>query len=130
MSDTWNLAPYLRTKNAAEAISWYVRALGAVEVSRHPMPDGRIGHAELNLHGSTLYLADAPPERERDVRSYQDVPILLYAHVPDVDAAYERALAEGAGAERPPADQSYGERSAGFIDPFGHVWYLAATLQR
>ncbi len=55
---TWTLAPYLRTKNAAEAIAWYVRALGATEQSRYEMPDGKIGHAELDVHGNKLCLAD------------------------------------------------------------------------
>jgi PhnB protein len=130
MPADWKLAPYLRTDNAADAIAWYVKALGATETSRYEMPDGKIGHAELDLHGNKLCLADtdhagqfAAPD------TYQRVPILLYALVPDVDAAYERAISAGARSERPPTDQSYGERSAGFIDPFGHVWYLSTPIE-
>jgi PhnB protein len=134
MSERWSLAPYLRTQNAAKAIEWYVRALGATERERYEMPDGTIGHAELDLHGNRLCLADTSRANESErPKTYQDVPVLLYASVPDTDAAYRRAIEAGAAPERPPADQPYGERSAGFIDPFGHVWYFStpvATLQQ
>lgn len=127
MAETWSLAPYLRTQNATEAISWYVRALGATEKERYEMPDGSIGHAELDVHGNRLCLADTDKTGRRP-ENYNDVPILLYASVPDVDAAFNRAIEAGAKVERAPADQTYGERSAGFIDPFGHVWYFSTPI--
>lgn len=126
---SWSVIPYLRTQNAAEAIAWYGRALGATEVERYEMPDGKIAHAELDIHGNPLCLADAATDGQFPrPKTYNDVPIILRVMVPDVDATFNRAIEEGAQVDRAPADQSYGERSAGFIDPFGHVWYLGAPI--
>jgi len=128
-ASAWSLAPYLRTENAAEAIAWYGRALGATETARYEMPDGTIGHAELDVHGNRLCLADTnKPGQFVKPSNANEVPILLYASVPDVDAAFNRAIEAGARVEREPTDQSYGERSAGFIDPFGHAWYFSTPL--
>jgi len=46
-------------------------------------------------------------------------------YVRDCDAAYERALAAGATSLTTPADQPYGERSAGVKDAEGNHWYIA-----
>lgn len=125
----WTLAPYLRVEGASKAIDWYVRVLGAVEKERYEMPDGKVGHAELDVHGNMLCLADtsAPGQFSRP-ESYNELPIILYAVVPDVDAVYNRAIEAGASVERPLADQSYGHRNGGFIDPFGHVWYISTPI--
>jgi PhnB protein len=129
MAEPWKLAPYLRTENAADAIAWYVRVLGATEVERYEMPDGKIGHAELDVHGNPLCLADTSRNGQfQRPTTYNDVPLMLYVNVPDVDEIFGRAIAAGATPERPPEDQQYGERTAGFIDPFGHVWYCSTPI--
>ena len=127
--NSWTLAPYLRVENASKAIDWYVRVLGAVEKERYEMPDGKIGHAELDVHGNLLCLADtsAPGQFSRP-NAYYDVPIMLYAVVPDVDAVFNRAVEAGASVDRPLADQTYGHRNGGFIDPFGHIWYVSTPI--
>jgi uncharacterized glyoxalase superfamily protein PhnB len=51
---------------------------------------------------------------------------LLY--VPDVDSAYQRALAAGGIALEPPADQPYGDRRAGVKDAHGNSWYFSAPI--
>lgn len=129
MVASWSLAPYLRTDNAAEAIAWYVRALGASEVARYEMPDGTIGHAELDVHGNRLCLADTQARGQfPEPQTYNDVPMFLYAQVPDVDAVFEQAVREGARVDRAVADQTYGERTGGFIDPYGHMWYVSTPI--
>ena len=93
----WTLAPYLRVKDANAAIAWYVRALGAVEKNRYEMPDGTIGHAELDVHGNLLCLADTSASQQfATAETHDDVPIILYAVVPDVDAVFHRAIEAGA----------------------------------
>jgi PhnB protein len=52
-------------------------------------------------------------------------PTALHMYVPDVDAAFERALAAGAKSVMPPTDQNYGDRDSALEDPFGNEWYLA-----
>lgn len=128
-NSSWTLAPYLRVDGARSAIDWYARALGATETSRYEMPDGKIGHAELDVHGNLLCLADtSAPGQFAQPRSYNDLPIILFAVVADVDAVFNRAVEAGARIERPLADQPYGDRNGGFIDPYGHVWYVSMPL--
>jgi PhnB protein len=125
---TWSLSPYLRAQNAAEAIDWYIRALGAVEKERYEM-DGKIQHAELDVHGNVLCLADtSEPEQFARPRSYNDVPITLYAIVPDVDAVFNRAVEAGALVDRVLTNQEYGYRNGSFIDPYGHVWFVSTPI--
>ena len=57
------LIPYLAVRDARAAIAWYTDALGARVVGDpYVMDDNRIGHAELDVAGAPLYLADEYPE--------------------------------------------------------------------
>ena len=42
---------------------------------------------------------------------------------------YRRALAAGATSIMPPADQFYGDRTAGVRDPSGNQWWLATHVE-
>ncbi len=50
-------------------------------------------------------------------------------HVPDVDAAFAKALAAGGTQTRPVADQFYGDRSGTMRDPFGYQWTLSTHIE-
>jgi PhnB protein len=123
----WTFSPYLHVGDARAAIDWYVRALGAVVRECYEMENGKVGHAELDLHGNVLCLADCPTNAPPPQR-YSDVPIGLFAVVPDVDAVFKAAVDAGATVERPLVDQAYGDRNGGFIDPFGNVWYVSTPI--
>ncbi|MGC8639046.1 MAG: hypothetical protein ACP5XB_04115 [Isosphaeraceae bacterium] len=60
-----SITPHLLIKGAAEAIEFYKKAFGAQEVSRTPLPGKggqiKIGHAELMIGDSRLFLADERP---------------------------------------------------------------------
>ena len=57
------LIPYLAYSDAPAALAFLSRAFGFEEKFRFPMPDGRIGHAELTLDGQVvLMLASVYPE--------------------------------------------------------------------
>jgi PhnB protein len=117
--------PYLMIEGAADAIDFYVRAFGAAERYRLEMPGGGIGHAEIDIEGATLFLADAPEEMPGDTRSptaLGGTSVLLHRYVADVDAIVERAKAAGATVVREPEDQFYGDRAAVVSDPYGHSW--------
>jgi uncharacterized glyoxalase superfamily protein PhnB len=120
--------PYLIVDQARRALDWYVSALGATARGEViTMADGRIGHAELVLRGSVLYLADESPESHVAApRPGADATVSLTLEVPDVDGAVALALSEGADLERPAADNSYG-RNAVIRDPFGHRWIISAV---
>lgn len=128
------VVPYLTVPDARAAIAWYVDALGAVEIGEPiVMDDGRIGHAELELAGGVLYLADEYPEIGLKAPSPQANSVSLMLSVPDTDAALERARILGAQVQREPYE-NYGTRNAAIIDPSGHRWMLSgpatgATVQ-
>jgi uncharacterized glyoxalase superfamily protein PhnB len=120
-----HLVPYLVVADARAAIAFYVDALGATEVYRLVGPDGRIGHAELDLGTGRLMLADAYPEygaHPPDPAAPSAIGLALY--VADVDATTTAAAALGATVLSPPADQFYGDRIARLRDTSGHSWTL------
>jgi PhnB protein len=120
------VTPYLVVKDAAAAIAFYTKILGAKEKYRLVDPSGKVGHAGLVIGDGKMFLADefpsfgalAPP-------SVGGTPVGLHLYVADVDAAMERAQKAGALVLRPAADQFYGDRAGMIADPFGHQWYLA-----
>ena len=122
--------PYLSIRGAAAAIEFYKRALGATETLRLMQPDGRIGHAEINIAGAKIMLADEFPEIGfRSAESLGGSPILIHLDVQDVDAMASRAIAAGATMVRPVADQFYGDRSGQFRDPFGYTWVVSTRKE-
>ena len=121
-----SITPYLIVDGAARAIDFYKQAFGATELMRMPGPDGRIGHAELRIGNAVVMLADQHPEiGAHGPHKYGGSPTSLMLYTEDVDAVYNKAIGLGAKVERPLADQFYGDRTGGIIDPFGHRWYIA-----
>ncbi|HUR18395.1 MAG TPA: VOC family protein [Acidimicrobiales bacterium] len=121
------LVPYLMIDGAADAISFYTQAFGATENYRMPMPGGRIGHAEIQIGGAKIFLADAPEDMPGDAANPKKLggtSVLLHRYVDDVDAAVAQAEAAGATVLRAPEDQFYGDRAAVVSDPWGHHWSL------
>ena len=119
------ITPYLIVKGGAKAIDFYKRAFGAQEIMR--MADGdRIGHAELKIGDSVIMLADENQQMvHKSPQTLNGTTFTLLLYVPDVDKAFDQAVSAGAKVERSVADQFYGDRTGGVIDPFGHTWYLA-----
>ena len=52
------VTPYISVKGAAKALEFYQRAFGAEVLVRMDMPDGRVGHAEIEIGDSRVMLAD------------------------------------------------------------------------
>jgi PhnB protein len=124
-----SVTPYLAVDGAAEAIDWYVRALGATELFRMER-DGKIGHAEIKIGDSPIMLADEHPDMDHlgpKARGGATASFMIY--VPDVDAAFRRAIDAGAKEVQPVDDKFYGDRSGTLADPFGHVWTIATHVE-
>ena len=124
-----SVTPYLAIDGAAEAIDWYVRALGATELFRMER-EGKIGHAEIKIGDSPLMLADEHPEMGHigpKTRGGATASFMVY--VEDVDGAFRRAIEAGATEAQPVQDKFYGDRSGTLTDPFGHVWTLATHVE-
>ena len=125
-----SVTPYLIVDGGARALDFYAKALGAKEFVRMPAPDGRIGHAEMRVGDSVIMLADENPEMHAlGPKSVGGTPVSLMVYVDDVDKVFARAVAAGATVERPVANQFYGDRTGGIVDPFGHRWYLATHVE-
>ena len=118
--------PYLAVDGAAEAIEFYKDVLGAEERMRMPMPDGKIGHAEIQIGDSHVMLADEFPEMGfLSPLTVGGSPVMMHLYVEDVDATANKAVAAGAKVTKPVADQFYGDRGGQLQDPFGHNWYVS-----
>ena len=121
-----SVTPYIYVKSSADAIAFYVKAFGAVETMRLKMPDGSIGHAEIQIGDSRVMLSDENPawgNKSPTTLGGNSGGFCIY--VPDVDAAFATAVAAGATVKMPVSDQFYGDRSGSVIDPFGHTWMIA-----
>jgi len=124
------VTPYLIVDGAGAAIDFYTSVLGATERMRMPAPEGRIGHAELELGNSVIMLADESPEMgARAPGTVGGTPVSLHVYVEDVDAVFDRALKAGAKELRAVEDRFYGDRTGGFEDPFGHRWDVASHVE-
>src|SRR3954451_21100478 len=126
------ITPHLVVKGASEAVEFYKRAFGAEELYRMPFPgpDGRmkLGHAELQIGDSRLYLADECPEHGSKGPNGSS-PVTIHLYVTDADAAFGRAVKAGATVSMPLADMFWGDRYGKVVDPFGHHWSIAAHLE-
>ncbi|MGF1549763.1 MAG: VOC family protein [Sphingomonadaceae bacterium] len=124
-----SVTPYMIVDGAAEAIRFYIKALGATEVMRLPMGD-KIGHAEIRIGDSHVMLSDEWPEMGYlGPKSRGGATMSLMVYVENVDEAHARALEAGATEERAVEDQFWGDRSGSLIDPFGHRWTLATHVE-
>ena len=126
----YTATPRLSIRNAAESIEFYKKAFGATELLRLTTPDGKIGHATLNIGEATIQLADSLPEwGDPTPEMLGGTPIRIVLEVPDVDAFAQRAVDAGAKILIPVADQFYGARSGRLQDPFGHVWIVSSHVK-
>ena len=120
-----SITPYLIVTSAADAIEFYQRAFGAVEIMRMAAPDGKVGHAEIKVGDSIVMLADEYPDMGfSSPQSLGGAGVSIMFYVEDVDAVFKQALNTGAEELRPVIDQFYGDRSGTLKDPFGHVWTI------
>jgi PhnB protein len=125
------VTPYLYIDGASEAIDYYVKVLGATERGgRMAGPDGKIGHAELEIGDSLIMLADEHPDMGvLGPKKVGGSPMTIHVYVEDADEVFQRAI-EGGGKEiRAVQDQFYGDRSGQFEDPFGHRWNVATHVE-
>jgi PhnB protein len=119
--------PYLIVSDGPAAIDFYVRGLGATEVSRETAPDGHILNAELRIGSSMLMLGE---HRGLEVPTPTPMPSLsIYLYVEDANALHRRAVEAGARALSPVATKFYGNREGGVRDPFGITWWIATRVE-
>jgi PhnB protein len=121
-----SVTPYLIIRGAAEAIEFYKKGFGATELFRMAAPDGKIGHAEIQVGDSRIMLADEYPDMGyQGPETIGGSPVSLMIYLEDVDTVFNRAVDAGAIVKEAPQDKFYGDRIGTVIDPFGHRWHLA-----
>ncbi|MCE9583296.1 MAG: VOC family protein [Planctomycetes bacterium] len=120
------ITPALVVKDAARAIEFYKKALGAT-LAEEPCScaeSGKIMHASLRVGDSNFFLSDEMPQM-----GCLSAPASQYLYVNDCDAAFKRAVDAGATAKYPVADMFWGDRLGAVTDPFGHTWTIATHKQ-
>lgn len=120
-----SVTPYLCVKGAVDALEYYKKAFGAVELFRMEH-DGKIGHAEIKIGDSPIMLADEFPDMGFvSPVTLNGSPVGIMIYVDDVDTMFKQAIEAGGVEKKPVQDQFYGDRSGTLTDPFGHVWTVA-----
>jgi Uncharacterized protein conserved in bacteria len=123
------VTPSIVVDDADKALAFYRDALGAQELYRLPVGD-KVGHAEMQIGDSRVMLSDEFPQwgaASPKTRGGATGSLMLY--VPDVDAAFDRALKAGATVVQDLQDQFWGDRTGAVADPFGHKWLLATHVE-
>ena len=116
------VTPYLLTSDAAKVLDFAKRAFGAAETERHEDDKGQVQHAAMRIGDSMVMVGQASDK-------FPAMQSMLYLYVPDVDAAYKRAIEAGGKSLREPTDEFYGDRSSGVTDPAGNQWWIATHVE-
>ncbi len=125
------VTPHLVCKGAAEAIEFYKKAFGAVDLGR--FSDGKsdkLIHALISIGDSKVMLVDEFPEWGfYGPPSLNGSPITIHLYVDDVDAFVDRAVQYGAKVTMQVQDMFWGDRYGKIEDPFGHLWSVATHIR-
>jgi PhnB protein len=124
------IVPHIVVQGAERAAAFYADAFGAQEVSRIPVPDGRLMSVQLRIGGGLLHLADEFPEMGvLAPPAFGGTPVVLALEVADAEVVFARAVAAGATVRQPLADMFWGDRHGQIDDPFGHRWNIGQHLR-
>ncbi len=135
MTENPPMLPYLTVSDGAAAIEFYKQAFGAIEHARHHMPGStKVMNAQLSINGGVFMLADDFSQemntKSMTPQSLGGTPVMIALTCPDVDVAWERAVAAGAKIGMPLSDQFWGDRWGQVTDPFGHSWSLSYPIAK
>jgi PhnB protein len=127
---THTITAHLSVHGAAKALEFYQRAFGAQPLFVHKTPDGKVMHATLKIGDSRVMLADEFPGMGPPApQTLGGSPVILDICVENVDELFKRAVAAGARATMPLANQFWGDRYGQIVDPFGHSWALLSHVE-
>ena len=124
------VTPRMFVRGAAEAIEFYKRAFGALELNRHADPSGKIVNADIKIGDSIISLAEESPEWGNcGPQSLGGATTIITLNVEDADAVWDQATSAGANVIYPIANQFYGYRQGRLEDPFGHLWIISTQIE-
>jgi PhnB protein len=114
-------------------MDFYERAFGAEETyGRFLGPRGELIHTEIRIGDSILMLTQESADSGDGADSPETLggaTAIMATYWEDVDVAWARAIAAGAGVIYPLADHFYGERGGRVLDPFGHQWMMSQVIE-
>jgi PhnB protein len=123
-----SVSAMLSLRRAKEAIEFYKRAFGAVEIMRLQAPNGSVV-AEMEIGGSKFLLADESPEHGNfSPETIGGCSTRISLQTADPDTVFARAVEAGATPVFPVADKPWGHRQGRLVDPFGHHWLIGRPL--
>ena len=125
-----SLNTYITIKDCSAAIEFYKTAFGAKEIGRLLMPNGLIAHAEIDIEGTLLMMADENLEwGNKGPLTIGGNSMTFGLYVKDADAAFQLALDAGATLVMPVTDMFYGDRVGQVMDPFGFKWMIGTHIE-
>ncbi len=116
------VSPYLVVNGAAATIEFLKRAFDATEKARHSDDSGLVRHGEVRIGECVVMVSDpVPPD-------WPSMTAHVHLYVPDVDAAYRRALEAGATSVQAPQKKDDADRRGGVRDAGGTTWWIATRV--
>ncbi len=127
-SNTLNV--YITIKDCGKAIDFYKKAFGAIEKMKLLMPNGLIGHAEIEIEGTLLMMSEENQDwGTKSPHTLGGNPMTFGLYVKDVDAAFQKAIDAGATVIMPIKEEFYGDRVGQVLDPYGYKWSIATHFE-
>jgi PhnB protein len=124
------VTPHLICAGGAEAIEFYQKAFGAVELSRMAGSDGKLMHASIRIGDSVIMLNEENPSwGSFGPKHLKGSPVTIHLYVENVDAVFEQAVRAGAKITMPLDDMFWGDRYGKLEDPFGHQWSIGTHVR-
>jgi uncharacterized glyoxalase superfamily protein PhnB len=124
------VTPHLICAGAADAIEFYKKAFGAVELTRMPGSDGKVMHASIRIGDSVIMLNDEFPEwGSFGAKHFKGSPVIIHLYVENADATFDQAVRAGAKITMPLEDMFWGDRYGKLEDPFGHQWSIGTHVR-
>lgn len=117
-----SLSPYLIVKDANQTANMLEQIFDATTTRRYDRPDGTIMHAEMKMDDSIIMISQAneqfPPNQS-----------LLHVYVPDVHAAFQKAIAYGCESVKAPVQEEGDTDIRGmFKDSDENVWAVGMQV--
>ena len=113
-----SLVPFIYVENVPEYLEFVKAAFGVKVITETKDDNGTVFYGTLQFDDTTYFVQEATDELKPS-------SVALYLYVPDLDAAYKRAVDAGAISLAEPQEQYHGDSYALLSDKWGSQWYLA-----
>jgi PhnB protein len=122
-----SIVPWLTVRRSVEAVEFYKKAFGAVEVYRFDASETSVV-ARLSIDGAEFWVGDESPEHQNfSPEALGGSSLRIIFTVADPDAVFKGAIAAGAR-EVYPVCEAHGWRVGRVVDPYGHHWEIGRPV--